>query len=408
MKTARVPPSNVRRFEPRDVPAAAELLAARDRRDRGRFPILPAGFESADACAGVLSSATEHAEDVVAEHGGQMTGFLFGVDVLVSPSSGSARYAPQHGATAFAHGHAVAHGEDPFEVCEALYSTLDDRWVGQGLFGHTVHVPAGNPGETAWLDLGFGREAGVAARDLRPVDRAPASGVEVRCSTPEDLKAVMPLEDVEPRHHAGPPIWRPYVQFDTVADRRAAAERVLAGEDPQYFVAIVEREPAGLILVGEGRGSPLFVPDGAAYIGETAVIEERRSAGVGIALVDRALDWARDHDYRHATRHYATATRRPPASGRDWASNRSFSTCAATSTDGSPGRGPRHNPWPAMLRHRLGGHGGSEPWSADLRVRSPSSPAPPAASDALRRTASPPRAPAWYSSISRTRRWRRA
>ncbi len=169
-----------------------------------------------------------------------------------------------------------------------------------------MHVPAADPAETAWLDLGFGREAGVGARDRRPVDRPPASGVEVRSAAPEDLEAVMRLGDVEPRHHAGPPIWRPYVQFDTAAEPRAAVERDLAREDPQYFLAIVDGEPAGLIIIGEGRGSPLFIPDGGAYIGDTAVIEERRGAGVGTALVDRALGWARDRGYRHATLHYAT------------------------------------------------------------------------------------------------------
>ena len=50
----------------------------------------------------------------------------------------------------------------------------------------------------------------------------------------------------------------------------------------------------------------LFTPDGAVGIGDTAVTEEARGAGVGAALTDAAIAWAREHDYRAVHLHFAT------------------------------------------------------------------------------------------------------
>ena len=52
---------------------------------------------------------------------------------------------------------------------------------------------------------------------------------------------------------------------------------------------------------------PLYKPDGAAYIGDTAVRPEFRGRGVGAALVDAGLAWARDRGYEAVTLHFAAA-----------------------------------------------------------------------------------------------------
>jgi GNAT superfamily N-acetyltransferase len=65
----------------------------------------------------------------------------------------------------------------------------------------------------------------------------------------------------------------------------------------------------GVLSVGPPIGTPLYVPDGAVYIGATAVVPTERGGGVGAALVDAALDWARDHGHRAACLHFAPANR---------------------------------------------------------------------------------------------------
>jgi GNAT superfamily N-acetyltransferase len=302
----------VQPFAAEHLEPAAALLAARHRRDRARFPLLPERYESPAPCADVIRDALGYSDAVAAirRETGALAGFILGLRVLTAPNDPRARYQPPRDAMMFAHGHAVAEGDDPFEVLHALYAVLGARWIEQGVFSHTAHVPAGDPpAEHAWSDLGFGRVSAFAIRDAGPVERGGAAppGVDVRRAAPIDLDAVLRLQDEEPRFHARAPIWRPYVQADTAAKRRAEALAELEGDEAAYFVASVEGRDIGLTWVSAGRGSPLFVPDGAAYIGEMAVVAEQRRHGTGAALLAAALGWAQERGFKRAALHFATA-----------------------------------------------------------------------------------------------------
>jgi GNAT superfamily N-acetyltransferase len=63
----------------------------------------------------------------------------------------------------------------------------------------------------------------------------------------------------------------------------------------------------GVLSIGPGLGSPLYVPNGAAYIRATAVLAPHRGAGAGVSLVDAALAWARDQGHRAACLHFSTS-----------------------------------------------------------------------------------------------------
>ena len=62
-----------------------------------------------------------------------------------------------------------------------------------------------------------------------------------------------------------------------------------------------------MISVGPGLGSPLYVPDRAAYIAATAVLPDGRGSGAGAALVDAALRWAAGHGHLAVCLHFSTA-----------------------------------------------------------------------------------------------------
>jgi GNAT superfamily N-acetyltransferase len=49
------------------------------------------------------------------------------------------------------------------------------------------------------------------------------------------------------------------------------------------------------------------VPDGGAYIAATAVLADRRGSGVGAALTQSALAWAKERGHLAACVHFATA-----------------------------------------------------------------------------------------------------
>ena len=295
-------------FEAEMLSEAAALLAARHIRERARFPLLPAKYEDASACEDVLKSALDYAPGFAAFDEGRLCGMLLGFKNVPDPASGSARYGPERSSMLIAHGNAIAAGADPWLVYHALFAELAEQYRRDNVTDHFAHVPAGDAAvEEAWFALGFGRDHAVAARDLRPVEAPTIWAASVRAATPEDLDVVDRLVDEESRYHARSPIMRPYLREQTKDAVRAGLARALESEESCHFIARADGQDVGIIEVGPGRGSPLYIPDGAAYIGDTAVLPPARGSGVGAALVDAALAWAREHGYRAVTLHYAGA-----------------------------------------------------------------------------------------------------
>ena len=308
---------NIRPFEPADVSPAAEYLATRHRERRLTYPLLPARFEDPDVCSEVVRSTMSFADGFAAEVDGRLIGFLFGIKNIPSPTSGSARLGPVRGSMIFAHGHAIAAGTEPYPVYNALFAALSETYMADGVFDHIAHVPAGDRLlDEAWSSLGFGRNAAVAARTT---ERLPAtSTAAVRAATPDDLDTVYRIAASGNAFHARPPMFTPYVEPNTEAEVRAAYRKALADEGQALFLGYAEGAPAGLLWIEPPKGSPLFTPDDACYIGDTAVLPGARHAGLGTAILERALAWAREHGYRHATLHFVTAN---PVSSEFWKRN---------------------------------------------------------------------------------------
>jgi GNAT superfamily N-acetyltransferase len=206
------------------------------------------------------------------------------------------------------HGHAVATHADTGRIYSTLFGVLAARALEHGVVDHIVHVPIGDPTtEAAWVALGFGRINAVAVRDLAPIDRPAASDVQIRVATPDELDIVERLVDEEAVFHAASPIFRPYRRRQTEERVRAELATALASDDHAFLIARRHGNEVGVLSIGPGLGSPLYVPEGAAYIAATAVLPDQRGSGAGSALVDAALAWARDHGHRAACLHFSTA-----------------------------------------------------------------------------------------------------
>jgi GNAT superfamily N-acetyltransferase len=115
------------------------------------------------------------------------------------------------------------------------------------------------------------------------------------------------LVDEEAMFHAQSPMFRPYMGAQTAAAVREQLAAELASDAYAFVIARRDRRDVGVLSIGPGLGSPLYVPDGAAYIAATAVVPEARRTGVGAALVDAALRWARSRAHRAVCLHFATA-----------------------------------------------------------------------------------------------------
>ena len=258
----------------------------------------------------MLRDTAGFSDGVVATDHDRVVGVMFGFRQLTAPSSRRARFAPPRAATMLAHSHAVAPDVDAGHTYGALYALLADTWVRDGILDHTAHVPAGERAvEEAWADLGFGRGGAFAVRTIADALPDPPTDVDVRVAGLEDLDVVHRLIDEEARFHAGAPIFRPYVSADVASEVREEQRAMLESDEADVFIASVDGAEAGVISAGPVNGSPLFIPERTAYVGDTAVLPLARRRGVGTALLAALDAWAIERGCDHLALHVAMPNR---------------------------------------------------------------------------------------------------
>jgi GNAT superfamily N-acetyltransferase len=289
----------------------AQLLASRQRADRTRVPALASAFEHDDACRAVLAPLLDSPwlEAVAAERDGELVGYLAGERQLQPGNSLAARWIEPHSFVIPFPGHAVAPGEDPVAVHRVLYAELAARLVAGGFFFHTVHIPAADPAlQEAWVALGFGRKTTAAVRDTGPVGAAALpAGIAVHQAGPEDIEVVMALEHTLDLHHVASPIFWPDLP-ETYAAGREYQAGLLADAANAHFVAYRDGHPLGMqTFMAPGFLSPLLVAEKMVYLFQGVVEPGLRGEGLGSALLDHSMGWARAQGYQHCSLHFASA-----------------------------------------------------------------------------------------------------
>jgi GNAT superfamily N-acetyltransferase len=276
---------------------AAELLAARQRRDRAVLQGLPPGLEDPRVAAGAVRSALLGltSAGVAALARGGLVGYLIGVRRPVAPGEVDAAYLAPRSALIGVTAHAAEPGSER-EVYRALYAALAGRWVEAGWADHYVEIVAADRAALdAWFMLGFGAGAVIAIRDTSPV-AALGGGVHVRRAEPSDLESVARLAAALGRHHAVPPIFLPVVA-DTLERRRQRAA-LLADDRCPHWLAERDGRAVGLVsLVAPAPAWPGVTPEETALLCVGYTEPDVRHAGA--ALLRRALAWAREQGYRH-------------------------------------------------------------------------------------------------------------
>src|SRR5690348_10496258 len=177
-----------------DVPAAAQLLAARQRRERVQLPQLGARLTSQDECLATLRELAggERVSAVVAEDGGAAVGFLAGEKMMLPPSAFPSMFVPPHSISIGVERHAIAENADATAVYRAMYAALAAKWVRDGFFTHSLNITPADPAvQEAWVSLGFGRTTTAATRPTESTVRgAPPASVEIHQAGPEDINVV--------------------------------------------------------------------------------------------------------------------------------------------------------------------------------------------------------------------------
>ena len=306
-----MPAFSVRPFQPQDTAPAARLLAARHSRDRARLPVLRADMEQKEPCRAIVEgfAGSARASGVVAvATTGETLGFLFGEKMTLAPTAYGSMYVPPHSIAIAVDGHAVALEADATTICRLMYASLSEQWVKGGFFEHQTHiVPGDREVEEAWVNLGFGRGTTAAVRGTGPVEVRRQPNVEIHQASSEDFAVVISLSDALTAFHSQAPIFWPLLHEPRQA-AEAAHRALLADPRNAHFVAYEDGKPVAMqTFARPGFTPPIVEPEGNVYLFEGMVEVGARSGGIGTALLERSMAWARDQGDERCTLHFASA-----------------------------------------------------------------------------------------------------
>ncbi|MEX2210455.1 MAG: GNAT family N-acetyltransferase [Gaiellaceae bacterium] len=261
-----------RSFSDDDLDAAAAFLAGRHARHREAEPLLPADIDFRAEVEAAWRSPG--ASGAVSE-----SGFLLGAP----------REDPVWGPNVWVElaGHAV---EEP-EAVRDLYAFAAQRWVEEGNTRHYVIVPAADTQLLdAWFRLGFGQQHAVA---LLEVPGEVAWPERVRLAQPHDVDSLVALAPLLADHQALAPVFGPgRTDWDEAGMRGKIVEDVAAGD---VLVAAGDGSPVGCVYMAEAE--PGLHRPRSAFLAWAAIVPEARGTGVGLALMQASLAWARSRGY---------------------------------------------------------------------------------------------------------------
>lgn len=277
------------RFEPfadAHLADAAELLAARHRRQLAEEPLLAAEpdfrAEVEEAWREEGASGSALIED------GRLRGYL-----IAAPRSFT-NAGLIWNLVGFA---GLALEGDP-EVLRDLYADAAGRWVDAGQTRHGVYVPVSEPGLIdAWFRLCFGASGVTAARETA-VERFD-SELMLRDGTPEDMEAAVRLDAAMAESMQPAPS---FSGMTAISDEESMEDWRDAWDDAEikHFVAERDGRVVGHLVLYKGR-TGLRIPADSIDISDASTEPEARGAGAGRALTARALTWAHENGYRSMT-----------------------------------------------------------------------------------------------------------
>jgi len=283
----------LRAFAEDHIDAAGSLLAARLWAHRAVVPLLSERFEDPDAALIEVASlwAEEDASGAVALRGGRVVGFLlgtrrndqaWGANVWIEPG-----------------GHAVEEAEE----IRDLYAAAAGRWVEEGRTRHYVVVPAMDaPLVDAWFRLSFGQQQVHGVRDVpAEIDIQLPNGVAIRQPAKADVGALIDVHLALPLHHRSSPVFSARA-LPTREESRREWLKTLATSEEKILVAFRGDRPVACWSVMPIALSPerpdLLWREPACYLGFASTLPEARGGGVGVALTQATLDWAREQRYQ--------------------------------------------------------------------------------------------------------------
>ena len=272
---------------------AAVLVSVRYRAERKYNRSLPPAFEDPASIAPRLQDYANNRAGVAAVRDGRLAGFLLGL--LVLNIGRRLAWVPDWG-------HA-ADSNNSREIYRALYAELAPRWVNDGYFTHAITVFSHEQTVSdAWFSLGFGQTTVDAFRDLSPAE-GPAADVEIHRATSLDIDPVIDLVVALRRHLASAPAFIPLITHR----ERQWTQQWLADSNNAMWLAYYDSEPVALMGFQPSGSNARVMPvsdKNTVAFNRAFTREDLRSRGIGTALLNHALEWARTAGYTNCSVDY--------------------------------------------------------------------------------------------------------
>jgi GNAT superfamily N-acetyltransferase len=274
-------------LEPSHLESAARMVTRKYREQTLKVPCLPDRYADEAVVWGLLNDIIHSGHGAAAILDGKIAGFLAAwclPSILGRPGAFSPEWA-----------NAISGSTDGRRVIDTLYAFLAPHWRAQGCDSHWVSLLADDTfGLECWNWLGFGMVAVDGLRSVEPLHTSATAG-GVRLAGPEDLEAVLQLDQSLFQHISGPPIYLHDDTWQTPEDYRAW----LADEDASVWIAEQDQKATAFITIGPAAEDTCTIirDKGTASILAAYTEKDRRGEGLATALLQRSLEWARARGY---------------------------------------------------------------------------------------------------------------
>lgn len=199
----------------------------------------------------------------------------------------------------------AATGPNRVQVMQHLYENISTEWVKNGCFTHALTLYAHDHlALNTWFHGTFGIICGDGLRELLPINGHLAEDVRIRRASVQDIDFFLPLVHEQQRYYPQAPMFMPLLELDDrleyehwLADDRNALWLALDGND---LIGYFQSSPA------HPRASHLIDDPSTCSICGAYVKSDSRQGGVGTALLNRVIDWAKGEGYRRCAVDFET------------------------------------------------------------------------------------------------------
>jgi GNAT superfamily N-acetyltransferase len=268
---------------------AAVLVADRYREERARNPLLHEKYEDPVKVRPLLDYNREKQTGVAAVRSGKVLGFITSL-----PFSNWG--IPAVWISDWGHG---TEKDNRGYIYRRMYAALAEWWVEKGHLKHAVMTFAGERDVLdAWFSLGFGMTNIDMLRDVSALPGM-VNNIEIKKAGPEEFDTLLKFRDSLCEHLTSTPVFQ-FIPSEAREKSATEFRKQLRDENIAIWLACAKGKVTGCMRVVPSSQCDFRMPTvDNSICGISMAFTEKgdRLRGVGTALLDRVLTWARNKGY---------------------------------------------------------------------------------------------------------------